>query len=524
MATIIQSIQQLGSAAVAVPQCIDNQFMPRHVFRGLAVEGRTLPQVIEANLAGAFSGLSRQYAEAQRTEYVRTLLFSDRVVINRAAFWNSPTLICAALGRDRRGLVQLIADNVIVPFLHYESSFDEPPRFAYLEQGERAVHSLATEPELSEITCVRLGGTDDAFNQRRVHAMAESFRLELSRLHLADQRLERARQIARTLLRTASSSPAQVDELARRVLEVAAWAVQQPPNRNDVYERFVTQGEPAKGFFRSDPFTFELKMWIDLIYTSNLPRFLKARSFTPQGFPTPLDLDMSWALAAHEEAKVSTDSADPLLEDVIGRARTRYTHQAWNAIVAGATVSVPAPHEIDHNDLVKIRAFPEWREMTAAMERHLDSPLEPAGLAEMNEAYRAFLLRLQHWWIEQHRPRREEMAAGVAKVYRVGEWVVGLLQLGNLLLPIVPRPDVPLPPGSDGIVKAVVETTLYVFDRGRVELRRSQAVRGLEKVQKISQAKLREFERTIRGLYPELMELPYVASASTTAVATEEES
>jgi hypothetical protein len=116
------------------------------------------------------------------------------------------------------------------------------------------------------------------------------------------------------------------------------------------------------------------------------------------------------------------------------------------------------------------------------------------------------------------------MAAGVAKVYRVGDWTVGLLQIANQVLPIFPAPQVQLPPGTDGIVKAVVETTLYVFDKGRVELRRSQAVRGLEKVQQISEQKLREFERVVRGLYPELMDLPYAASASTTSVATEEES
>jgi hypothetical protein len=354
--------------------------------------------------------------------------------------------------------------------------------------------------------------------------MAESFRLELSRLHLADDRLGRGRDIARTLLQSPRAPAARVDALAARVLEVAAWASQRPFNRNTVYEEFLTVGSPADGIFRDDPFTFELKMWIDLLYTSNLPRFLRARSFTPQGFPTPLDLDISWALATHEDAESHPDSGDPIIDDVIERVRSRRTHQAWDAIVKAATVAVPAPHEIDHNDLVQIRAWDEWRAMTAAMERHLDSPLDPAGLAEMNAAYRDFLLRLGSWWMAMRRPLRAKMAAGVAKVYRVGDWAVGLLQIGTQLLPIFPAPDVPLPPGTDGIVKAVVETTLYVFDRGRVELRRSQAVRGLEKVQEVSEERLRQLESVVRGLYPELMALPYAASASTTPVATEEES
>ena len=69
--------------------------------------------------------------------------------------------------------------------------------------------------------------------------------------------------------------------------------------------------------------------------------------------------------------------------------------------------------------------------MTAAMERHLDSPLEPTGLAEMNAAYLEFLLRLGSWWLAHRRPLRSTMAAGVAKVYRVGEWAVGLLQIAS---------------------------------------------------------------------------------------------
>jgi hypothetical protein len=276
--------------------------------------------------------------------------------------------------------------------------------------------------------------------------------------------------------------------------------------------------------YQSAPPIYDIHTEADLLYTSNLPRFLRARSFTPQGFPTPLDLDISWALAATEAADVHPDSGDPVIDDVIARVRARRTHQAWDAIVKAATVAVPAPHEIDHNDVVVIRSWDEWRAMTAAMERHLDLPLDPAGLGEMNAAYHAFLRRLGSWWLARRRPLRGEMAAGVAKVYRVGDWSVGLLQIAGQLLPIFPPPDVELPPGTDGIVKAVVETTLYVFDRGRVELRRSQAVRGLEKMQQISEQKLREFERVVRGLYPELMELPYAASASTTPVATEEES
>jgi hypothetical protein len=445
-------------------------------------------------------------------------------VLNRAAFWNSPTLVCAALGADREGLVRLLASRVIVPFLQYESAFEEPPRFPYLPQGERAVRSLADDPALTQLTCVTLGGDNHQLNQRRIAGMTESFRLELSRLHLADDRQGRAGDIARTLLRDRRPTARRVTALAARILEVAAWVCQQPVNRNAVYERFLTVGSPANGVFRSDPFTFELKMWIDLVYNSNLPRFLRARSFTPQGFPTPLDLDISWALAAADEADVHPDRGDPIIDDVIQRLRARRTHQAWDAIVKAATVAVPNPHEIDHNDIVTIRAWDEWRAMTAAMERHLDSPLEPAGLAEMNAAYREFLLKLGRWWTQQRRPVRDRLAAGVAKIYRVGSWSVGLLQIGEQLLPIFPAPDVDLPPGIDGVVKGVVETTLYVFDRGRVELRRSQAVRGLEKVQLISEEKLRELERAVRALYPELMELPYAASASTTAVATEEES
>ena len=47
MTTTIATVKQLGTAAVAVPQCIDNQFMPRRVFEALGSQEQTLPQVIE---------------------------------------------------------------------------------------------------------------------------------------------------------------------------------------------------------------------------------------------------------------------------------------------------------------------------------------------------------------------------------------------------------------------------------------------------------------------------------------------
>ena len=63
-----------------------------------------------------------------------------------------------------------------------------------------------------------------------------------------------------------------------------------------------------------------------------------------------------------------------------------------------------------------------------------------ANIAEMNAAYQEFLLQLGDWWLANRGPRRTTMAAGVAKVYRVGEWAVGVSGGFQLRTPKSSRP------------------------------------------------------------------------------------
>jgi hypothetical protein len=526
----IATLEQLGVASTTLPQCIDNQFVPRHVFEAMVAGGHTLDSIVRETLGGAPGDVAKAYAVAQKTEYVRSLLYSRRVVINRAGFWNTATLINAALGADRAGLVRLMAQGSILPILFKERRLDQLPKFGVLEQGKKAVISLAKDPDLADLICVNLGGDDDDLNAQKITTVSTAFQTELGRLLKTPRPEEEFVRVAQHLLvgrdrvgrrrfrLFGRRSDDDVQALAVELTEVARWAATNTFDREEVYKKFIVKARrdenPALGVYRGGPRAFERKVWIDLIYNSNLPQFLDARTFTPQTFPTPLDLGLSWAITSQRSATLHAERGDAVVDEIIDRVRARQSAEAWNVILRKATVAIPSPHEIDHNDLVEIRATDEWVAMIAAMERHIDSPLDTAGLAEMHDTYRAFLRRLDAWWIEHGRQRREEMAAGVVKAYRIGEWMVGLLQVAGAIFPIVRIPDIPLLPGADGMVKVMVQTTLYVFDKANVSLERSQAVRSLEKAQLVSYDTLMRLQGEVRRRQAELLALPLAGLAN----------
>ncbi|UUU22182.1 hypothetical protein [Streptomyces sp. DSM 40750] len=470
-------------------------------------------------LSNAESPLIDEYNRAQRVEYLRSALYSRSVVINRSAFWNNPVLISSALGTEREGLSKLLASGVLIPYLFKERNFDELPDFTVLPRGKEAITTLAQDPLLSELRCVRLSLDDDE-NNLLTEAMAEEFRGQISQPLTASDPNKKFTRIALILLEEErDTDPRRVAELAGRLRSLAEWTRKEKPNRNEIYRRFIVMGDdPSTGLYKPEErrswlqpwkknknFTFETKKWVDLVYNNNLPRFLQTLTFTPQGFPTPLDVGLTWALAAKNRARPAVGSADPVLEEIIDRADRGATWQMWNAIQANANLAMPSPHQLTHQDIVDIREWDDWKNMVGELEKSLDEPLSSTALQDFQAAYDVFLQRLNCWWLAGHAEARKDFAAGVAKVYRIANWIIGLVRIGAAVFPILPPPNIHLPQlPPDAAVKLVVETGFYLFDRGRIDFKRSQLVNSMKSVQTVTLDRLRETERVLQSLYPEL--------------------
>jgi hypothetical protein len=459
-----------------------------------------LKDVLESSLGERPDHIAQTFFQVHKTEYLRSLLYSRQLIVNRAAFWNNPVLITSMLGADREGLVTLLADQTIVPFLWNESSFQQPQEFHTLPGADEAMRRLVEEPALSDITCLRLGGTDQHANDLAADRLATRFRQELQQpLDMSDLRLLK---VVDALLDGARPDGPTRAALATRLREVATWVRQNRPHRNQVYQEFITEGDPTTAPYRMAPFTFELKKWVDGVYNANLPWTLQARTFTPDGMPTPLDLEVSWATVSDGRGLTLDASLSGALDEIVDRARHRAGQVAWDTLETRLAIPLPAPHELTHADVIELRARPSWAAMMAAMAAHVDVPLDQALMADFWTAYDGFLRDLSSWWLGRGRPARERFAAGVARIVRYGDWFVGLLQVGHQLFPILP--DIDLPPLVDDFTKVTVETAMYLYQRGQVERRRSQAVRGMQRSQRIATEKLLQTYAAIRQILPEL--------------------
>ncbi|MEV0457090.1 hypothetical protein [Catellatospora methionotrophica] len=504
-------------ASVVFPQSIDNQFMTADLFAKIRQRGLTLKGLLNNAISDHPDPISTQLFNESKTEYIRSLLYSRRIVVNRASFWNNPVLVSSLLSGtdDHDALVSLIAGKTIMPYLFNESDFSQRPAFHVLDAGEKAVLRLVGDASLTEVECVRLGGADGAENERENDRLAVRFRQQLQLpLEMGPQRLD---LVVTALLGDRAASPRERAKLADELRGVAKWVRRTKPNRNELYRKYITRNDPVASRYHGDRFTFELKKWFDVVYNSNLPSLIEARTFTPNGMPTPLDAQLDWGRIAPRIEAAGADFTDASAE-VLDRARNYAKLKAWDALERQLAVTLPAPEDLTHADVMVIRSWGTWEQMMEAMEDHIDQSLDLARMREFWRAYNEFLKELSLWWLARGRARREAYAAGVARIWRWGSWFMGLVNLGDEVFPVLPSMDEMPPLGdAEGMVEVAVETGMFLYQKAGVEWRRSQAMRGIEKVQKVSRAELVRMYESIRALHPSLESQPLPGGGADTA-------
>ncbi|ULR51882.1 hypothetical protein [Streptomyces deccanensis] len=522
MATRVVEPRLVTRPLSTVPQCLDNQFLPRELFGTVSQAGDSLKALLDSvvdqgRLGVEDSDAPEEYGDVQRVEYMRSLLFSRNVIVNRTAFWNTPMLVGAALSDDGQYLAELMSGEVIVPFLFEETDFSQKPDgIDVLPHGENAISRLASTLQSSELTCARLGGLSDieqrentsqpeeeslhevSAHEVEVGEMALNFGMQFSKLSGDDS----VRQSARVVLAKALLSKAhkhvkaeRISRLAAKIRSVADWVSEQNGlvRRGQMYEKFVTYGNPVTSRYRTDEFTYEIKQWIDLVYNSNLPSKIGVLSYVPQGFPTPFEARIAWPLGG---PPVSIPDAEGELTDIAERAHLLDTWRTWDAFQQTAQLAVPDPSELTHADIVFLRDSPEWKAMIEALEKNLYAQTQnDQTLTEIYDTYKTFQAMLASWSLESGKQTRSERAIAVAKIYRWGSWFLGFFSHMGDLVPIAPPPDiVELAPAGEGAVEVTVEIGLYAFDWAKIDFRRSQLVRGMKRIQKVNAQHLRDLQ------------------------------
>jgi hypothetical protein len=468
---------QLEADAV-VPQCLDNQYVPDAIFndmisRGVDYSDETVAAAREGNF---------------RTEFIRSLVYSSQVVIQRAFLKNSDFLYKNYRPGDYdnvRAFADLMRkpDQAIVPYLFDESSLTDKLIFDISKDGDSALRSLL--PEVGDdVRCVRLAVNDKA-NTKATDSVATEFGAGLGHLRFlsAEQRNAMAYELFTDHERLQEEGAWEAFRAAVRGLAKYAGdkadecdSRKERFTRTHVYLDYFAAGDNEKerrdnivrGRFKSpgkSDFLLELKKYVDLVYNVNLPDKLKRYTFTPTNMPSRMALqDAPREGFTHEQ--ISDRIADPETLEWIRRAFSARTH---------AGMTLPLLSDLSVADVRKIRRLPEWTVFKDAQQRILMHPLECLNNIEpFEKAFDEFQRAMSNWYNATHQsPETEKRYSSVVSfALSIG----GVLIVAGSKLGPIPHDvgDYTIPVLAAAIPERVrgyaAKLMVGVYDRGRRQL------------------------------------------------------
>jgi hypothetical protein len=403
---------QLEADAV-VPQCLDNQYVSDRLFSYLT----------ELDADYNHPEVRKMRAQEVQTEFVRSLVYSSQVVINRAFMKNNEYLYRNYQTQSRDDFLafaRLLREKAVVPFLFTESSLVGNSGLALRDEGERAIQGLDREVG-EDIVCVRMA-VDDTANDEIGSEMARQFAQGLTRIRHLDP--ERRNAMASELFR----EPQRLHETGcweafnEALTRLAVYAFQKGGDladqggaltRTHVYgEHFVNPSSNDRqvreaitlGRFRKpdrdNPFVLELKKLVDLVYNTNLPDLLGRYTFTPVTLPSRTALQDKPAVGAkHTQLQGVLTNQEALY--FIRRTFMDETQRAMN---------LPLLRDLTMADVVELRRLPEWEKFKDSQKLILTNPLRCLDYFEhFQNDFDAFQRAMSEWYNRKYeRPRTEE--------------------------------------------------------------------------------------------------------------------
>jgi hypothetical protein len=401
-------IPDMLEADATVPQCLDNQYVSDEIFEDMVNQGLEYSDVNE-----------RRKRDAQ-TEFIRSIIYSSQVVVNRAFFVNNAFFYNNYLPEDKENVAAFAklvkrVDNkqVIVPYLYRERSFHDEFPFPVSDDGKNALAALLNE--LGEnITCVRLALNDEE-NEKLTKGIELKFGQYLTGLkELAKTENEMLlNEMAAELIgnRSREELADLWPEFKQQVKKLAAYAfnADETITRNNVYRDLFVVGESeeqkkesiVKGRFRkpdgNDPFLFEMKKLVDLRYNTNLPDFIDRFTFTPAGMPSRIALQ-DFSTAGRNVASNKVESVVDTSLEKFKQIKQIFVAQSQKAM------QLPLLAHLTVADVVEIRQLPTWKAFSQAQQYILEHPLQIIdSLQDFQEKFEAFQSSLSNWYFDKYK-------------------------------------------------------------------------------------------------------------------------
>src|SRR6266487_1302039 len=321
---------------VSSPQAFDNQWMPQDLLKTVMDQPRLSDAKVE-----------KRRLPYVRTEYLRALVNTGQVVINRAYLYNNPAIYgdYAKPGKSREDFKRLLTSRVVIPYLYNETSPATEPEFTKRDQGWAGWIEVIKD---CAPTCMRLSWENDEDNATQARRLLTTpFGQFIKNLNDLEVPL---------LAAEFAHDPEDAAAFGDRLGQVADWAYRRSQakerlNREDVYRKFVVRDESDpddRDYDPAKPFSAEIKQL-------TLGSVIELRS-TPQWdrYYTVLDRFLTQpTLEAFGDADHGAEAVALAYRDVIKQAGTiaaehskAAVQQRWDPVIeitvefAGAILSI----------------------------------------------------------------------------------------------------------------------------------------------------------------------------------------
>ena len=349
-----------------IVQALDNQWLPSSLLEQAQKKGQVTIKI------------DRELRKAVRSEYIRSLINGQQLIINRAFLYNNPAISQDYMSKDsqeREAFKALLEEATIVPYLLSEQTPIDRPIYEIQEEAFARWQELCQEVYTR---CIRLSWNDKANanlteNQlaRRFHKFALGTAGGDIDTYLADLHLD----------------PSEKEGLRQRLVEVGRLCLEisgqgKLVTRNILYKAFVTAGQdPAQRLYDNSQFAGEIKQLLDLSYNSNLPDALDGYLMTPVD-SLPRTALQEWQQAV-QQPKINGKELLTLLQ------RTSFD-------LVGRGLNVESMDILKLQDVQEIGQMEEWTEYIQSLDALLKDPKHFAdgGAAKVYASYASLAKRI----------------------------------------------------------------------------------------------------------------------------------
>ncbi len=425
-----EAIERDGLQTVPVlSQAFDNQWFPQDL----------LKKAIKAG--GVSLELERQREEVVRAEYIRSLINGEQLVINRAFIYNNEVInldyLPAKNSTDpdkvrraqdsREAFKRLLQNRSIVPFLLYEKSPIEPPKFS-----TRSFEEWKQVCEEVRMQCIRLSWDDEQNSKMRKQLLAGRF-TNFAVTMATDQKdfdkyiedLEEDPRDKEELRKHKKELKKQFRKVTRVALDLLDE--KESVDREDLYKAFVVaEGtKPAERHYdRMKPFVAEIKQLLDLAYARNSSDAFDGYLLIPTDSPS--------RIALQETAdELAANRADITIQEIMSILRRAVFDLVQRGLYLQSMDLLSLP------DVCEIRRMNEWYDYMAALKALLKNPLSFAegGAEAVQKSYARLVEQMTELIRDRYARDMEKSFARTALVIEL------IIEIGPALLSVVGVPN-----------------------------------------------------------------------------------